>query len=123
MSWPNIKIVPFEQVEDIHEAGHDWTSDTVFLKADKSGISLNNLSNDGGELHYCKVGQHPEFGAIATFYSARGPGNAAQPRPCVIIYNGVIDDGADFLEAAGPTPEPDFIDMTPVDEAIIKGAA
>lgn len=33
------------------------------------------------------------------------------------------DDGVDFLDPTMPTPEPDFVDMTPADEAIIKDAA
>ncbi len=33
-------------------------------------------------------------------------------------------DEAEFIEdGATPTPEPDFVEMTPADEAIIKGAA
>lgn len=132
-SWHYVEMAPISKLDEIMQSADSmdeviydddkWETAQFGLAITPAGVTVQEPKIGEVELFHAYVGKHRDYGDIALLWSVRGPGEGPRQRPVFIFYSGT-DDEADFLEDGSiPTADATFIEMTPTDEADIRGEA
>lgn len=91
-SWPHKKPLPFAEMSIVLEnATYFERRAPVGIRHLAHGFHVGDDAEDG-ERYYCAIGRHRHYRDFAVMWSARGPGESAGERPCLLFCNG--SDGA-----------------------------